>query len=463
MSTCEDRPGAATAAGAGDLFGHPKGLTVLFATEMWERFSYFGMSALLVLYMVKYLFRPDRVQVVLGFGTVRRLLEWAAGPLDPQPLASLIYGGYTGLAYLTPIAGGLLADRVLGQRRTVVIGGVLMSIGHFMMTSERLLFPALLMLILGVGSFKPNISTQVGALYSEADARRLRAYSIFYVGINLGAFLAPLVCGTLGEEAGWHYGFGAAGVGMLIGLAIYLRGLRTLPPNAVKADRTRKPPLETGERRAMLALLVVYAPVPLFWASYDQQGNTIMLWAEDFTARSIWFASWHGEIPTTWFLALNPLMIFAFTPLVIRWWAWQRKHGIEPSALGKMALGYAGLALANMVMAGAAWRIGDGDKASPFWLAAYFVLVTLGELHLAPVGLDLVSRLAPARRLSMMMGLWFATTFPGDLIGGSIGSLWSTMAKPHFFLMVAAIAAVAGIATQALEPALRWILRDGSV
>jgi POT family proton-dependent oligopeptide transporter len=453
MTLADETPRALPAgAQPGDLFGHPRGLTVLFATEMWERFSYYGMSALTVLYMVKYLFHPGHVEVVLGYAPLKRLLEFFLDPLDPQPLASLIFGAYTGLAYLTPIFGGLLADRVLGQRRTVLVGGALMSLGHFMMASERLLFPALLMLILGVGAFKPNISTQVGGLYAPADARRVRAYSIFYVGINVGAFLAPLVCGTLGEEAGWHYGFAAAGVGMLIGMAIYLSGSGTLPrddPSARAAADGR--PLEAYEKRAVLGLLAVYVPVSLFWAAYDQQGNTLVLFAESFTERSIDVLGRHGVIPTTWFLALNPLMIFTLTPLVLRLWAWQRSRGIEPSTLGKMALGFLGLTLANLVMAVGAWTAGAGGKASAIWLVAYFLIVTLGELHLAPVGLALVSRLAPARRLSMMMGLWFATTFPGDLIGGFVGSFWSAMEKTSFFLLIAAIAAAGGAVIWAIK------------
>src|SRR4051812_12212044 len=197
-----------------DFLGHPRGLTVLFATEMWERFSYFGNAALVVLYMVKYLFEPSRVEAVLGYAAVKGALEFVFGPLDPQPLASQLFGLYTGFAYFTPIFGGLLADRVLGHRKTVIIGGLLMAFGHFMMAFESLFFLALLALILGIGAFKPNISSQVGALYPPGDPRRDRAYSIFYIGINLGAFLAPLVCGTLGTVFGWHYGFAAAGIGM---------------------------------------------------------------------------------------------------------------------------------------------------------------------------------------------------------------------------------------------------------
>src|SRR5579859_4907721 len=213
------------------LFGHPKGLTYLFTTEMWERFSFYGMRSLLVLYMTKYLLVPEHAGAVFGLAGARRVLEALFGPLDVQPLSSQIWGFYTALVYFTPMFGGLLADRALGRRRTVVLGAVLMAIGHFMMAVEQLFLLALLFLIVGSGAFKPNISTQVGGLYAPGDQRRDRAYSIFYVGINVGAFLAPLVCGTLGEEAGWHYGFAAAGVGMCIGLAIYLYALPLLPPD----------------------------------------------------------------------------------------------------------------------------------------------------------------------------------------------------------------------------------------
>src|SRR4030081_2833358 len=220
-----------TRAKPAELFGHPRALSYLFATEMWERFSYYGMRALLVLYMVKYLFGPEHAGTVIGLAALKRALEIPFGPLDIQPLASQIYGLYTGLVYLTPIFGGLLADRVLGHRRTVVIGAILMALGHFMMAVESLFLFALLTLILGNGAFKPNMSAQVGGLYAPGDARRDRAYSIFYVGINLGSLLAPLVCGTLGQELGWHWGFGAAGIGITIALGTFIYALasRTLP------------------------------------------------------------------------------------------------------------------------------------------------------------------------------------------------------------------------------------------
>jgi POT family proton-dependent oligopeptide transporter len=450
-----------TRASARDFLGHPRGLAVLFATETWERFSYFGNAALVVLYMVKYLLEPGRVETVLGFGAVKAALEFLFGRLDPQPLASQLFGFYTGLAYFTPILGGLIADRLLGQRRTVIIGGVLMAIGHFMMAFEALFLLALLALILGIGAFKPNISVQVGALYAPGDRRRDRAYSIFYVGINIGAFAAPLVCGTLAVQYGWHYGFGAAGLGMLASLGIYLYGTRDLPadewprPKAVVGE---KKPLKPNERRTVLALIGICALVTLFWAAYDQQGNTIVLWAEDFTDRSIDLLFWQGEIPSPWFLALNPLLIFVFTPLIVRRWARQGLSGREPFAISKMAFGCLCLALANLVMAAAAWTA--GGKASALWLVGYFALATIGELHLAPVGLALISKVAPARLLSMMMGVWFATTLPADILAGYLGGFWSSMAKENFFLMIASIAALAGVAIWTASRAMMSVFNE---
>src|SRR5690348_4596597 len=268
-----------------EIFGHPRGLTFLFATEMWERFSYYGMRSLLVLYMVKYLLMPPHMTGVFGLDVLKGTLEAIFGPLAPQQFASQIYGFYTGFVYLTPILGGLLADRVLGQRRTVLIGAALMAAGHFAMAFEQFFLFALGLLILGNGAFKPNISTQVGGLYARGDRRRDRAFSIFYVGINLGAFLAPLVCGTLGEELGWHYGFTAAGFGMTAGLIIYLLATPHLPKDAFGRRKSLSAPIDRNGRQSILALLLLFLPVSLFWATYEQQGNTIALWADQFTDR----------------------------------------------------------------------------------------------------------------------------------------------------------------------------------
>jgi POT family proton-dependent oligopeptide transporter len=438
---------------SGELLGHPRALAYLFATEMWERFSYYGMRALLVLYMLKYLFVPQRANEVLGLSPFQHALEFVFGPLAPQPLASQIYGFYTGLVYLTPVLGGLLADRVLGQRRTVIVGATLMAIGHFMMAFEQLFLLALGFLILGNGAFKPNISTQVGALYAPGDRRRDRAFSIFYVGINLGAFLAPLICGTLGEELGWHYGFAAAGVGMTISLVTYLAATPTLPKDAFEKRATLTTPLDRTAWRSIGALLLLFAPVSLFWATYEQQGNTITLWADQFTDRHFL----GGEIPVTWFQAFNPFMIFAFTPFIVALWRRQKKK--EPSTITKLAIGCLLNGLAYLVMMTAAWTA-DGGKASWLWLLAFFVVITIGELYLSPTSLSLVTKIAPSSLLSMMMGVWLSTSFVGGFLAGYLGTFWSSMEKGNFFLMLALISAAAGIAIALLRRPLNSVLQD---
>ncbi len=445
---------------AGDLFGHPRGLTYLFTVEMWERFSYYGMRALLVLYLVKHLLQPERTETVIGYATIKATLEFVFGPLGVQPLSSHIYGFYVGLVYLTPILGGLIADRVLGQRRTVIIGASLMAIGHFLMAYETLFFVALLFLILGNGAFKPNISIQVGQLYAPGDPRRDRAFSIFYVGINLGAFLAPLVCGTLGEEWGWHYGFTAAGVGMTLGLLIYLYASRLLPPDEiVRRLPGEKRRFGREEWRCLWALLILSLPVTFFWATYEQQGNTIALWADAHTDRTINLIVWSGQIPVTWFQSFNPFMIFAFTPFIIALWAWQSRRNAEPSTVAKMAHGCFYNAAAHLILMAGALYAGP-DKASWLWLFAYFVVITIGELYLSPTALSLVSKIAPTHCLSLMMGVWLATSFYGSFIAGYLGSFWSSMAKSDFFLMMAIIAALAGFAVMAFSRPLKALIRE---
>jgi POT family proton-dependent oligopeptide transporter len=436
-----------------EFFGHPRALAYLFATEMWERFSYYGMRALLVLYMLKYLFAPQRAGEVFGLAGLQSALESVFGPLAPQPLASQIYGFYTGLVYLTPILGGLLADRLLGQRRTVIIGATLMAIGHFMMAFEYLFLFALGFLILGNGAFKPNISTQVGALYPPGDRRRDRAFSIFYVGINVGAFLAPLICGTLGEELGWHYGFAAAGVGMTLSLIIYLAATPNLPKDAFEKRAALHAPLDRTAWQSIIALLLLFAPISLFWATYEQQGNTITLWADQFTDRHFL----GGEIPVTWFQAFNPFMIFAFTPFIVALWRWQGQN--EPSTATKLAIGCLITALAYLIMVAAAWNTGGG-KASWLWLLAYFVVITIGELYVSPTSLSLVTKIAPASLLSMMMGVWLSTSFVGGFLAGYLGTFWSSMEKPYFFLMLALVSAASGIVIAFLRRPLRSVLND---
>jgi proton-dependent oligopeptide transporter, POT family len=441
------------------LFGHPRRLSFLFATEMWERFSYYGMRALLVLYMVNHLFKPGMADHVLGLPELRQGLDAVFGPLAAQPLASLIYGLYTGLVYLTPIFGGMLADRLIGRTPAIIIGACLMVAGHFMMAFENLFLVALALLILGNGAFKPNISTQVGDLYEPGDRRRDRAYSIFYVGINIGAFFSPLVCGSLGEKVGWHYGFASAGIGMVIGLATYLAGLPR--PPAMRATPLILPPSKQPEpfdsarlRRALIGLLILFIPAALFWAAYEQQGNTIALWIDHATDRSINLGVWQGEIPVTWFQAFNPLMIFAFTPPLVALWA---RPAREPSTIVKLSFGCLLLSAAYLIMAAAAW-ISGANHASWLWVLFYFVVLTIAELHFNPIGISLISTIAPDHSRSTMMGIWLATSFVGNLLAGWIGGLWSKLSNLEFFLLIAAIAAIAAGLIHLSRPLLSGLL-----
>jgi POT family proton-dependent oligopeptide transporter len=457
-------PDTAQHAARGEIFGHPAGLTVLFGTEMWERFSYYGMRALFVLYLTRYLLLPGHVEHVWGYATVKSFFEFFAGPLAIQPLSSLLYGSYTGLVYFTPLAGGWLADRVMGQRRVVVLGIVLMAFGHFMMAFESLLFPALFLLVMGVGIFKPNTTSQVGSLYAPGDHRRDRAYSIFYVGINLGAFLSPLICGSLGENVGWHYGFGAAGVGMLIALAVYLGGFASLPEDELtrhKAEHSAEAPLSGDEKHAVLWLVLLILPLTLYWACYEQQGNTIALWAADNTDRNINLLFWRGDIDVTWFQSVNPLMIFVFTPFVVALWRRQAAMGKEPSTARKMIFGCGCMAAANAMMALAALLTGPADKASWLWLFWYFTVLTVGELYLSPVSLSLYSKASPPKLVSTMMAVGFIPNFlGGGFLQGWLGAYWSTMGKPEFFLMIAAIAAMAGAGVLGFSRPLRRLAQE---
>jgi proton-dependent oligopeptide transporter, POT family len=440
------------------LFGHPRGLAVLFGTEMWERMSYYGMRALLVGYLVKYLLLPGHVEHVLFYHPVRAFFEALAGPQTVQSFASLIYGSYMGLIYATPLLGGWLADNLLGQRRTALIGMVLMAFGHFMMAAEALLFPALLLLIFGGGLFKANTSSQVGLLYPNGDARRDSGYAIFYIGINLGAFLAPFICGTLGEEVGWHYGFAAAGVGILFGLVVYLAGWRHLPPDTRQTIKVVREKLTRQEWQSVGALLLLVIPLTLYWACNEQGGNTIALWSIDNTDRAINLFGWHTQIPFTWFQAMNPFVIFTGTPLLLA--LWRRQGARQASSTMKMVLGCFLMTAANLLMAFAAWQ---GGKAHWLWLAVYFTIMTVGEIYLYPACLSLFSKVAPLRIASLMMGVVFVPNFlGGGFLQGWLGTFWDKMDKSAFFAMIAALATVAGLMIWALDRPLRPYLEEKS-
>jgi len=447
-------------AGGKEILGHPIGLFVLFFTEMWERFSYYGMRALLILYMTDHLIKNAMAgQYILGFAPLKSLLEAVFGQMTIQPMSSQIYGLYTGFVYFTPFFGGILADRLLGQRKTVYIGGVLMAIGEFLLMSETMFFMGLLFLIIGNGCFKPNISTQVGGLYKQGDPRRDGAFTIFYMGINLGAFFSPLVCGTLGQVYGWKYGFMAAGIGMILGLILYTWGQKFLAADNVmktSSGKVKYQPLTSKEWKGIIGLIVLCMLNIVFWGVYEQQGNTIQLFADRNTDWTIF--GW--SMPSTWFQAFNPLFIFAFAPLFNMLWAWQARRRKEPTSIVKMAIGSVLLGLGFIPLMLVTKGLSDTQRISFLWLAGSTLLYTIGELYLSPIGLSLVTKVAPARLVSMMMGMWFLSSFFGNYLTGYLGTYYEKMSRDSFFLMLTILGVLTGVAIFALNKPLKKAIGD---
>jgi POT family proton-dependent oligopeptide transporter len=335
------------------------------------------------------------------------------------------------------------------------------------MASEQLFFPALFCLILGNGAFRPNISTQVGLLYKPGDPRRDGAFTIFYMGVNLGAFLSPLVCGTLGQKVGWHYGFGAAGVGMILGLGLYMWGQKHLAPDVLSQKRAASAAGGAGaaharERERMtreewmrvLALVAICSLNVVFWACYEQQGNTMQLWADQNTNWSL--LGW--TIPSTWFQAFNPAMIFLFAPLLNILWAWQARRGKEPSSIAKMGYGCLLLGLSFIIMIVAAQGMAPDARRSVMWLTSTTFVLTIGELYLSPVGLSFVTKIAPARMVSMLMGVWYLASFFGNYLSGYLGTFWERISRDQFFLMLTLLGVAAGIVMLLLSRVLNRLV-----
>ncbi|MBS0294761.1 MAG: peptide MFS transporter [Proteobacteria bacterium] len=417
MSAAEARPAEPR------WFGQPPGLTILFLTEMWEKFSYYGMRALLVLYMT-------------------------TGLKMAQAKSSEIYGHYILAAYLTPFLGALVADRLIGRRRAVIFGGLVMAAGHFMMGFETLFYPALATIAFGNGFFLPNLPSQVRGLYKPGDPRLSSAYSIYYLGINLGAVLAGVVCGVLQQVYGWHYGFGAAGVGMTLGVLIYAFGGRWLPKESevrAQADRSgRVSPSKPGDILKRLLLLAgVVLVVIIFRGAYEQLGNTIVLWSDHDVSRPVLFG-W--EIPAPVFQSLNPAVVMLVTPLLVWWWIGLAKRGREPSLIVKMTTGAVITALSFLMIAAVSWFDAKaGAKTSWLWLAGFIALMTLGELWLLPVGLALFGRIAPERLGSFTIAIWFVATGFGSELAGRLGTYWSKLSHAEFFVLMAGCALLAGL------------------
>jgi POT family proton-dependent oligopeptide transporter len=428
------------------FIGHPRGLAYLAFTEAWERFSYYGMQSLLVLYMVNRLLHPGHIERIAGFGPFRHLLESIyRGPLSVQALASAIFGLYTGLVYLTPIGGGLIADRVLGRTRTITIGALLMAAGHFLMAFDVSFLLALLCLLTGVGCFKGNLASQVGALYATGDNRRADAFQIYYIFINAGVIASPLIAGTLGEVYGWHYGFGAAGVGMLIGLTIYLSGRKWLPvdsPVVRKANRASKTPLTHRERMAIVALLALLPVLTIAVIGNQQIFNAYLVWGER-SADLIFFGR---KMPTTWLITLDSILsVSCLAGAVVFWRLWSKKFP-EPAEITKMGIGSI-VAVTGFISlaAGAAIAASAGTKVSIDWLITFHLLNSIGFANVFPVSLALYARVAPAALSATIIGIFYLHLFAANNLVGWIGGFLEKMPATHFWFLHAGLCGTAGI------------------
>ncbi len=427
------------------FIGHPRGLAYIAFAEAWERFSYYGMQALLILYMVNRLLHPPHVDHIAGFVPFRHLIESFRGPLDVQPLSSTIFGLYTGLVYLTPIAGGLMADRWLGRTLTITIGASLMALGHFLMAFDVTFLIALTCLLTGVGCFKGNLASQVGALYPIGDNRRADAFQIYYIFINAGVIAAPLIAGTLGEKVGWHWGFGAAGVGMLIGLTIYLSGRKYLPPDSpvveekeASANHTAKTKLTRRDKIAILVLIALLPFLTIAIIPNQQIFNAYLVWAQDH-ADLIFFGK---KMPTTWLITLDSIVSVSFLFIaVIFWRIWSKKFP-EPTEINKIAIGSL-IAVTGMLslVIGAA----SGGKVSIGWLIAFHVLNSAGFANVFPVSLALYARVAPAALSATIIGIYYLAFFAGNNLVGWIGGFLEKMPATQFWLLHAALAGIAGV------------------
>ncbi|MBA3896235.1 MAG: peptide MFS transporter [Sphingomonadaceae bacterium] len=412
------------------FLGHPKGLGYLSFTEACERFSYYSMQTLLVLYMVKYLLLPGHIDGVVGLDWVRA--HFYPG-LDGQPLASAIFGTYTALVYGTPILGGLVADKLIGRKATLIAGGVLMAIGHFLMAFEGSFLFALAALVVGVGFFKGNIASQVGALYSDTDLRRAMAFQIFYIAINVSVIAAPLISGTLGEKVGWHWGFGTAGVVMVLGLFIYLSGARWLPADNRPVAGSGVPKVKlTRDDWMRVAALVLLVPVMAIALLTNQEiFNAYLVWGD--AHFQLDFAGF--VIPTTWLVTLDAALSFSMLVAVAAFWKWRStRTGGEPDELGKMIIGSVFTMAGGLCLTIAALGQGSG-KIGPFWPVMFHLLNSIGFAHILPISLALFTKVAPKSITSTVLGLYYLAFFAANAMVGWIGGLYSSLPTPTFWLI----------------------------
>jgi POT family proton-dependent oligopeptide transporter len=419
---------------------HPRGLSTLFFTEMWERFSYYGMRAFLILYMT-----APAAAGGLGFTDAR---------------AGSIYGTYTGSAWAAAIIGGIIADRLLGQYYTVLLGGIIIAAGHFTLAFRALPFfySGLVLIVIGTGLLKPNVSTMVGSLYEENDTRRDAGFSIFYMGINLGAFMGPIIAGYLAQKVDWHVGFACAGVGMALGLVQYVIGKKHVKPAMDRLVAREKQTAAGGVSRQawrrLATIGILFAFAALFWGAYEQAGSTLNLFADRYTRLS----AFGLPFPSSWFQSVPAIFVIILAPVMAALWVRLGKN--EPSSPAKFSIGllFAGLSFLFLVPAARIAQSGAHVLVSPLWLVGAYFIIEIGELSLSPVGLSVVTKLAPPKIVGLMMGVWLLSIAVGDKIAGWAAGLFTTMPLPSLFGYVAVVTLVASAVLAVLVGPIRRLM-----
>ncbi len=416
-----------------EILGHPTGLFVLFFTEMWERFSYYGMRAILTLYLVS---KTTDVNSGLGWSHTEALE---------------LYGWYTMFVYLMSIPGGYIADKFIGQKKSVLVGGILLVVGHGILAYTEMwaFYTGLVLIVLGVGMLKPNISTMVGGLYQRGDIRRDKGFTIFYIGINVGSFLASIIVGYVGEVIGWHYGFGLAGIGMLLGLLVYYFGQPYLTDvgnfigdSASKEEKELlNKPLSKIEKDRIIVLFISFLLVIVFWGAYEQAGGLLNLYALEKTNRMFMGM----EIPASWFQSLSALFIIIIGTTVARYWANRKLKGKNASSIFKMLVGLIIMGTGFLFMSAAAIQFEKEGSSAMYWLIFAYFLNVVGELSLSPVALSFITKLAPVKYASIMMGVYFAMTGIGNKLAGLLGESASHYGEFTIFTGIAIFCILFGL------------------
>ena len=427
-----------------ELWGHPKGLYILFFTELWERFSYYGMRAILVLYLISSMSGDNP-----GYG-------W------DESDALVLYGWYTMAVYVMSIPGGWLADRFWGQKKTVLIGGLLLCAGHGILAVDHIyaFYAGLALIVLGVGGLKPNISTMVGGLYPPGDERRDKGFTIFYIGINIGAFLSALIVGYLGENYGWHYGFGLAGIGMLVGQAVFMWGRKflegvgenttDLSPAEIEA---RNKPLNSVERDRMKVMFISFLLIIVFWGSFEQAGGLMNIYTKQKTDLFIGFLDF--TVPASWFQSVNAFFIITLGVPIASFWIWWQHKGKEPSSLFKMAIGVIIMGWGFLFMSAASLQFEAEGSSAMYWLVLAYLFHTVGELCASPVALSFITKLAPLKYASFMMGAYFAATGLGNKLAGLLGEWSQSAGELEIFTGIAVFCTIIGLLVIALLKPLK--------